>query len=464
MSTSRAGITIAVIVCSQFLNAFTGSALNVSIPTIGADFAAAAADLGWLVTTYNMCTVALLLPLGRLADLTNRRAMFITGLAVLAVVAEVSAWVPTLGGLIATRVVQGVGASCLFATGQAILVSAVDPKQRGRAIGLTVAAVYVGLSVGPVIGGLITHHLGWRSVFHLIAVLGLVNGAFAVWRLPQSEQRRPANLLAELDVPGIALVVGAALALTYGLTTLPSPPGIAFTAAGVALLGVFVWVERRAAQPLISPALWAGGPNFALSNLSALLSYAATFAVSYLLAIHLQQVQGLTADLAGFVLITSPAVQALLSPWAGRAADRHSPFIMASAGMGLCAVGLIVFATISAQTPLVLIIANLALIGAGFGLFASPNTTAVMSMARPSEYGIANAFLSMMRNLGMVVSMAIITITVTQFFGRTAIADASPELITATLRFCFAVFAGICILGVFTSLRRSGATSIPEPK
>jgi MFS family permease len=456
---SQVSATIAVIVCSQFLNAFTGSALNVSIPAIGTDFSAAAADLGWLVTTYNMCTVALLLPLGRLADLTNRRAMFIIGLAILAVVAEISAFVPNLGGLIATRVLQGIGASCLFATGQAILVSAVDPKARGRAIGLTVAAVYVGLSVGPVIGGFVTHHLGWRYVFHLIAALGLINGTFAIWRLPRSTQQRPGNLLRQMDLPGIALVTSAALLLTYGLTTLPSPPGIGCSAAGVLLLAGFILAERRAAEPLISEALWAGGQNFALSNLSALLSYAATFAVSYLLAIYLQQVRGLTADWTGLVLITSPAVQAVLSPWAGRAADRRSPFVLASTGMGLCAVGLVVFANLSEQTPLWLIIATLALIGAGFGLFASPNTTAIMSMARPSEYGIANAFVSMMRNLGMVISMAIITITVTQFFGRAAITDASADLITSTLRFCFAIFAGICVVGVFTSLGRRKANA-----
>ncbi|MDR1808364.1 MAG: MFS transporter [Propionibacteriaceae bacterium] len=455
-------LTVVVIVCCQFLNSFTGSAMNVSIPTIGADFHSAAADLGWIVTAYNMCTVALLLPLGRFADLTNRRVIYLTGLAILAAVAEAAAWAPGLRSLIAARVVQGLGASCLFASAQAILVAAVPPERRGRAIGWSTAAVYVGLSVGPVAGGFLTHHLGWRSIFHVIAVVGLVLVAFATTQLPRDAGVTrsagpggpPGSLRDRLDLPGMALVTAAALLVTYGLTELPAPLALAALTAGAILLALFIRHERRTSTPLLSPGLWRAGPNFLLSNLSALLSYAATFAISYLLAIYLQQVKGLGADRSGLVLITSPVVQAVVSPWAGRLADRRSPFKLASAGMALCAASLVVFAFLSPTTPVVLIVAVLAVIGFGFGLFATPNTTAVMSMTPPADHGLTNAFLSMTRNLGMVCSMAVITILVRARFGAAEIAAAPVPVITGTMRLAFAIFAGICVVGVFTSMNR----------
>jgi MFS family permease len=451
-------VTVAVVVCAQFLNAFTGSAMNVSIPTIGADFHAAAADLGWIVTAYNMCTVALLLPFGRLGDLTNRRTMFVTGLAVLTLVAEAAAWAPNLGVLVATRVVQGIGASCLFATGQALMVAAVPPARRGRAIGLATASVYIGLSTGPVAGGLLTHHLGWRSVFHVIAAVGVLTVTSAAVLLPRATAPvAAASLASRLDLRGAALITPAALLVTYGLTELPDALAVAALAAGVALGVAFVRHERGSAEPLVNPGLFRGGPNFLLSNLSALLSYAATFAVSYLLAIYLHQVRGFGADLSGFALITSPLVQAVVSPWVGRLADRRSPFALSSAGMALCVAGLVVFARLTPATPLPLVIATLGLIGLGFGFFATPNTTAVMSMAQPADYGVANAMLAFMRNLGMVCSMAVITIIVRARFGRTAIADAPIPLITSTTRLAFAIFAVICAVGVFTSLNRRRA-------
>ncbi|MDR1768643.1 MAG: MFS transporter [Propionibacteriaceae bacterium] len=474
MGSSAKRMTVVVIVCCQFLNSFTGSAMNVAIPTIGAEFHAAAADLGWVVTAYNMCTVALLLPLGRLADLTNRRAIYLLGLGILTAVAEAAAWAPGLDALIVTRVIQGLGASCIFATGQAILLGAVPDDSRGRAIGWSTAAVYIGLSAGPVVGGFITHHLGWRAVFHVIAVIGLVLVGFAATQLPpnaaNSASAQPAaapvnpvdpvpaspapSLRQRLDLPGMALVTIASLLVTYGLTELPAAPALIALAVGVALLAAFVAHERRTDTPLLPATLWRAGANFVLSNLSALLSYAATFAISYLLAIYLQQVKGLGADLSGVILITSPLVQAVISPWTGRLADRHSPFLLASLGMGLCAAGLVVFAFLDPGTPLWLILAVLAVIGFGFGLFATPNTTAIMSMTPPADHGLTNAFISMVRNLGMVCSMAVITVLVRASFGDAEIATAPVPVITNTMRLAFAIFAGICAVGVFTSLNR----------
>ncbi|MDR1825648.1 MAG: MFS transporter [Bifidobacteriaceae bacterium] len=452
-------VIFACVLCS-FLTAFTGSSLNVSIPSIGADFGSPAASLGWVVSAYTICTVVLLAPLGRLADLTSRRSVLIAGLATLAAVAVATAFAVNLPQLIALRVAQGVGASCVFATQQAILAQAVPPFRRGWALGLSVGAVYCGLSLGPVVGGLLTHHWGWRSIFWFIAVLGLVALTVAVVRLPREGRHRAgdteaAGLWGRLDVAGAAIYAAAGFGLCYGMMTVPGRVlGYVALAAGLALLGVFVWWEHRAVSPLMALSLFRAGPNFALSNLSALLSYAATFAVSYLLSIYLQQVKGLGADVSGLVLVVAPACQAVVAPLAGRWSDRRSPFALASLGMCLCTVGLVALALIGKETPLAWVLACLVVTGCGFGLFSTPNTNAIMSLAQPRDFGVVVAFVATMRNLGMVVSMAIITIIVSQRFGGAAIAEAPSGLVLGTMRIAFWVFAGICLAGVVTSLQR----------
>ncbi len=451
-TTSSNRAVIVVVVMASFLTSFLGSALNVSIPTIGAEFQAPAASLGWLATTYNMCTVILLIPLGRLADLTSRRAVMITGLVILAVVAAAAQLTNALSALIIVRLLQGIGAACLFATQQAIITDAVPPAARGQALGLSVSAVYIGLSVGPVVGGLLTHNLGWRSIFWFAAAWALATVVLAVARLPRPA---PTTERARLDGPSIAWYLTGTTCLTFGLSTLSDGwHAYALVAAGVVLLVIFARRQLRAVSPLLNPALFRAGPAFVLSNLSALLSYAATFALSYLLAIYLQRVQGMGADAAGLVLIASPLVQAVFSPITGRLSDHHSPQALASLGMGLCTLGLVGFVFLDAQTPLAVIIALLAFVGLGFAFFASPNTNAIMALASPRDYGVTAAFVATMRNLGMVVSMAVIALVVTHNFGTAPLTQAAVPVVLTTMRTCFVVFAVICAVGVFTSLAR----------
>ena len=543
-------VIVVGVLCS-FLAAFTGSALNVAIPTIGADFDAPAASLGWIVSCYNICTVVLLLPLGRLADLTSRRAVLLVGLTVFVVAGGLTPATTSLPQLIGLRVLQGVGAAGLFATQQAILAEAVPPQRRGAALGLTVSAVYVGLSAGPVLGGVFTRHFGWRSIFWFVTALGLATAAIAAAKLPHRHATaaglaagrsagsppgtaepgaglamgRPAGsppgtarsdaglamgrsagsppgtarsdapsavepssapppagsppgtaepgapvtmprpLARRLDLPGMAIFMVGALGLTYGFDGLPDPVAYAALGLGLALLVVFVLHERRAAEPLLALHLFHAGAGYLLSNLSALLSYASTFAVSYLLAIYLTQVKGLHADAIGLILIVSPVCQAIVTPWTGRLSDRRSPFALASFGMALCAAGLVSFVALGASTPLAVVVVNLVVLGLGFAFFASPNTTAVMSFARPPDYGVVVSFLATMRNLGMVVAMGIIAVIVSGRFGQLTVAEAPVPLVVSTLRWCFAVFAVICLVGVGTSLahgRRGAGGRVAE--
>jgi MFS family permease len=210
-------------------------------------------------------------------------------------------------------------------------------------------------------------------------------------------------------------------------------------------------------MPLVKPEIFKGGPNFALSNISALMSYAATFAVGYLMSIYLQQIKGFGADISGFILITSPAIQTFVTLFAGRLSDKYSPYILASIGMGICTIGLGSLILVSPETSLIQIFISLIILGFGFGIFSTPNTNAIMSMVKPPDYGIASSFVATMRNLGMVGSMAVITLIIDSSLPGVPLAQAPTSDIAFVMRLGLIVFTVICLIGVFTSLSRRKA-------
>jgi len=393
-------------------------------------------------------------PFGKLADIRGRKRVFVGGLLVYTVTSLLCALAPSFPFLLAGRVAQGLGGGMIFGTGIALLSSIFPPGKRGLALGVNVAAVYLGLSLGPPLGGLLTQQLGWRSVFAVNVALGAVAAALAVWGLRGEWRESPQD---RLDVPG-AILYGAGLcALMYGLGRLPSPSGWALAGAGVMALGVFVAWERRAAHPLLDMTLLAQNRVFAFSNLAALINYAATFAVGFLLSLYLQSVRGLSAQAAGGLLTAQPLVMAALSPFAGRFSDRVDPRVVASSGMSLIAVGLALLAFVGPATPLAFVVACLLLLGAGFGLFSSPNTNAVMASVEKRSYGVASATLATMRLVGQMLSMGVASLVLTLFAGREAAGPERAESFVAGMRAAFALYALLCVAGVFASLARGRA-------
>jgi predicted MFS family arabinose efflux permease len=247
-----------------------------------------------------------------------------------------------------------------------------------------------------------------------------------------------------------------ALALAVGFNVVS--PGVwwpfAVMAAGLALLIGFVLRENSAKSPLISMELFKGKRNFLFSNIAALLNYAATFAVNYLIAIYLQLVMGFGPDVAGLILIASPVVQTFVTIIAGRLSDRKSPYMLASLGMSLCAVGLISFIFVGENTSLWHVLANLACLGVGFGFFSSPNTNAIMSLSEPKDRAIVSSLIATMRNFGMAFSMCVITVITNANLGATLIEDASGSIIVHVMRTAFIIFSALCIIGACISLNR----------
>lgn len=445
---------------SAFLTPFMGSSLNLAIPAIGQDLNGNAIMLNWIVTSFLLVSAAFLLPFGRLADMRGRKRIFVAGIGVFGAASFLCGAANSLVLLLLARIVQGLGATMMFATGMALITAAFPPQERGKVLGLNSAAVYIGLSAGPVVGGFLTHYLGWRSIFYMVALWAVV----VIWAsqswLP--DDRHPAGE-ERYDTLGAILVSLSLLALIYGASSLYTLSlGPAITIAGVVGLAAFGFQEFRTPYPLLNVKVLASNATFAFSNLAALINYSATFSISYLLSLYLQVVRGFGAQAAGTLLLIQPLVMAALSPLAGRLSDRLQPRVVSSVGMAITTVGLAVLATIGKDTEIWIVAGILVLQGLGFALFASPNTNAIMSSVDRKDYGIASSTLGTMRLVGQALSMAIVSFIFAAHLGEAKITPAvTPELITST-NLAFVVFAVTCAIGIFCSLARGNVSREEE--
>jgi EmrB/QacA subfamily drug resistance transporter len=333
-------VALFVATISTFLTPFLGSSISVALPTIGRDFHMDAVTLSWVSTAYLLAAAVALVPAGRIADIHGRKRIWLYGVVLYTLFSVLCAAAPDGAWLIAFRALQAVGSTLIYGTGLAILTSVFPREERGRVIGFNVAAVYTGLSIGPFVGGLLTDHWGWRSIFLATVPIGLLAIFLIVTRLKGEWAEARGE---RFDVVGAAIYGLALVALTYGLSGLPSATGALLAVAGLAGLAVFTWWELRTDDPVLEVRLFRDNLVFALSNLAALINYGATVAVTFLLSLYLQYVQGLSPAAAGAVLVSQPVVMMLVSLVAGRLADRVEPRIVVSLGMALTAAGLLAF-------------------------------------------------------------------------------------------------------------------------
>ena len=446
----RAAVAVALLTC--FTMSLIGSALNLSIPSISGDLQVEASAVGWLVTGYMLTVATLSVPFGRLADIWCRKSELVVGIAVFLAGCVGAALAPSMAALLVMRVLQGLGAAMVMSTNTPILISAYPPEMRGRAIGYSIAAVYVGLSLGPVIGGILNHNLGWRSIFVAAAIMAAIALVVAAKGIVKEEIEGKGR---SFDLLGNILYAGFIVLFMYGLSEIEKGMlPILITAAGVLLGVVFVIHELKTEDPALNISLFRSNIGYTLSNVAALMNYGATFAIGYLTSIYLQVVMGFTSQIAGFILITQPVIMAILTPRMGRLSDKRSPFVLSSIGMGFCALGTLFYLFINEETPLGVIIGALIITGIGFSFFSSPNTNAIMSCVEKKDYGIATSVLNTMRSIGQTTSMVIVTIIVAIMLPGMQITQASPAVLVAVIHRAFIIFTIMCIIGIFISLKR----------
>ena len=445
----RAALTIATV--TSFMTPFMGSSINIALPAIEADFKMDALVLTWVATSYLLAAAVSLVPFGRLADIYGRKRIFSFGIVIFTGASFLCAVAFSSAALIVYRVIQGIGSAMIFATGIAILTSVFPHRERGRVLGINVAAVYVGLSAGPFLGGFLTQHFSWRSVFLVNVPMGVIIIALLLWKLKQEWREAKGE---RFDLTGSIIYAFGIVGIMYGISLLPAPKGAWLILSGVVAIAAFTKWEMKTPSPVFQMRFFTTNRVFTYSSLAALINYSATFAITFLLSLYLQHIKGLSPQNAGLLLVAQPIVMAAFSPLAGRLSDRVEPRIVASVGMALTTVALILFTTLDQSASLKFVVARLVLLGFGLALFSSPNTNAIMGSVEKKFYGIASGTVGTMRLLGMVISMGIATLVFALFLGRVQISTESHPAFLQGLKTAFLIFSVLCFAGTFASLVR----------
>ncbi|MBK5194904.1 MAG: MFS transporter [Proteiniphilum sp.] len=449
---SRELSTLLVVSATSFLGTFLVSAVNIALPSIAKDLSLSAVGLSWIITSFLLATALFMLPAGAWGDRSGRNRLFKLGLLLFTLSSLFCYLAPGGYWLIAARFLQGIGAAFTSTTGQAILVSTFPAEKRGQVLGISVASVYAGLALGPILGGFFTLYAGWRSLFLIAAIMGLLTTLITLFFM--KEEKRKVQATKKSDRTGTLLFMAGLLALVYGSTLIPSPSGWALMSGALILLLLFWKTEERTELPLLDTTLFTRNRLFTYSSLSALINYTATFAIIFYLSLYLQKIQGLSPRDAGAVIIAQPLMMALFSPMVGRLSDRFEPRYFATAGMAICTSGLGMLAFLTPTTPIWVIMAILVWVGIGFALFSSPNMNTIMSSVDRSSYGQASGLAASMRVFGQIISMSVVTLLFSVHFSDLSMdAVPVPQFLRA-MRQGFFIFFLIGIPGIYFSFNR----------
>ena len=441
-------ITLVASSLAIFFTSFMTSGINLAIPEIGSEFRADAVLLSWVVNSFFLAVSMFLVPFGRIADIFGLKRIFLLGIGLFTIIAAVTLLSNSVVMLIVLRALHGISCAMVFSTGTALVTATHGIQNRGRALGIGTASVYVGYSAGPFLGGLLTEYFGWRSLFAVIIPVGVIVISLVLWKI--RGEWRPSQG-EHFDTKG-SIIYGISLVfLIYGLSLLPEITGAVIT--GIGILGIlsFLKLETKTQSPVLNLGIFKNNRTYLFSNLATFISYVAISAIIYLMSLYLQYIQALTAEQAGLILLAQPIMLVIGSPITGRLSDKVEPRIVSSAGMTLILAGLILLTFLSLHSSIGYVIFSLVVVGLGMAIFISPNNNAVMSSVSARYYGIAAATLGTMRSIGQMISIGIVTVVISTTIGRVEIAPVYyPAFVTST-QICFGISSAFCLVGILIS-------------
>jgi EmrB/QacA subfamily drug resistance transporter len=390
------------------LSSMTASVINVALPDIAREFHVDPSRAAWVILAFLLTVTVLLLLAGRLGDILGQGRVYLLGFAIFGIASLGSALAPSEAWLVASRATQAVGSSMVMATAPALLVQSVPPSRRGFALGFMSTAVYVGLAVGPPVGGELVRWLGWRSIFYAMVIVSAVVLTVAVRIVPRTP---PATRARALDPVGALLIGAGTLSFLLACTRGPvwgwtHPATLALGAAAIVLLPVFVLFELRHPTPTLDPRIFRS-MVFSSAVVSAVLNYVTLFLAIYLLPFALRDGQHMEASEVGRVLAAQAAGMALFTFTSGWLSDKLGPRGLAAGGMLVTGAGLLGLSLSWPTTGILVPMAWLFVCGAGTGVFISPNSSALMGAAPRSAQGSAGGVMALARTLGMALGVAL---------------------------------------------------------
>ena len=440
---------IVLIICAilSFFTVFAFNAVMIAVPSIAAEYGMNNIVQNWVTIIFLLIVAAISVPAGQVSGKYGLKKVSIISIIFFIIISIANVVVTTSEMFLVCRLLMGVSIAFLNVTSMAMVVSAFEPHERGKAIGINITGVYLGLSLSPVIAGILDFQLGWRSIV-------LFSIPFMVLLLAMLYKVKDEWITFEglpLDIKGSLVYIVGILLFIYGFTRLNEPIGVILTVMGIAVLALFAYIEIRSDYPVFDVRFFKNS-KFLSSNFAALCAYLATFAVTTILNYHLQYIRGYDSQMSGMILIVAPLFQVVLAPLAGRWSDKVNPQILSAVGMGLGTISLLLFSLLDADTSLIFLIVSMVFYGVGFGLFSSPNTNVIMSSVPPQATPVASASVSTVRVVGQTMSMGILTLVFAFVMGNVPMTEQYfPQLIASSQITCI-ICVVLCIASVFASL------------
>lgn len=439
-------LLICTVLC--FFTVFAVNAVMVVIPTIAGEFHMNNIVQNWVSLIFFLVVAVLSIPAGQISGKYGLKKITVLSCVLFLIISIVNVCVTTSEQFLACRFILGIALAFINVTSMAMVVSAFPPQERGKALGINITGVYIGLSMSPVLGGILNYNLGWRSVV-LFAVPFLVVIIALLLTVIDDEWITFGDV--SLDIKGsVVYAIGIALFI-YGFTRVNEPLGMALTVLGIIFLIIFVLIELRQKHPVFDIKFFKNR-KFLSSNFASLCAYLATFAVTTILNYHLQYIKGFDSQTAGMILLAAPLCQVVLAPIAGKLSDKYVPQILAAIGMTLGAISLILFSSLNSATSLEFLIVSMIIYGVGFGLFSPPNTNVIMGSVPPKDTSIASASVATMRTVGQAMSMGILTLVFAYIMGNVAIVEQYYPLLISSCHVTCLICLVLCIASIFASL------------
>lgn len=443
MDTTKKYVLLVSILVS-FLVPYISSSVNIALPDIGKTFALNSILLGWIPSLYLLFNGILLIPFGKIADIYGKKKIITYGIIVFTLASLMSAIAPSSTILFISRILQGIAAAMIFANVYSLIASVFPKHEKGRALSLSVGTAYIGLSIGPVLGGFLTTYFGWQSIFYFAVPFGIIS-IIAILKL------KGEWLEAQEDKFSLSSTIVFALSIIgimYGFSEITTNLGIISLILGSLGTIFFIWLQAKVENPLIHPQVLFDRV-YIINNLTSLVNYGPGIFTIFLLTLYLQNIRGLSPDQTGLILCVQSVFIAIFSLLVGRMLDYIRPRYIAAIGMALTAVGLTIFLFIEQNTSFELIILALAIIGSGYGLSASSSTQISVEYIDNKFYGVSTATLNTMRVVGQMMGMAVTLAVLNILIGQAHLNSSNFALFIQGCKIPFLIFAILCYVSIY---------------
>jgi len=459
--------TLFVTSLGAFLTPFTSSLISFAVPKIAGTFHSSFTDIVWVPMAYLIALPTFMILLGRLSDMYGRIRFYRIGFIIFSLGTLLASIADNIYFLILSSFVMGFGGA-LIGTNSTAIISIVYPKEkRGWALGINAMSVYLGLTMAPVLGGILTQFLPWQAIFLInipIALVALILTFIYMKRSRIDEIKKKEKI----DVVGSLIFTGSIFSIVLYLSLgqiYDFLSTIYLLVAGIILIFTFVFYERRVESPMLDISLFTTNRTFTAANFTAFLNYVSTFSITFVFSIFLQMILGYPPFIAGMLLMVEPILMVIFSPISGKMSDMYGSRGIASVGMLIIAIAFFILAFINGKSGIASMAIPLGILGVGFGLFSAPNTNSVMGSVNPTKVGVASGTLGTMRFTGQLLSLALASAILSMslphsmligiFSGVTVKSGIDASTFESGFRTIMILSGILSLIGSYTSLLRT---------